>query len=171
MSWERISANIRLRYPVWFCICICVYACICICVCVHACIAMADSCRSRQLWWIATWPPHMQCRYMQSAKCKIGQERLERSKRKAKVVDKLCFDSPCAEKSYLSINNKYFLRPPVLSSYFTGTGILCTWNWMLQLYWRLIGTRSSWFNCALQGDEADNWYYWVSRGHLCLYIH
>ena len=27
-------------------------------------------------------------------------------------------------------------------------------------------TRSSWFNCALRGDEAVNW---VKRGHLCLY--
>ena len=76
--------------------------------------------------------------------CKVQNAKLARngwkkSKRKAKVVDKLCFDSPCAEKSYLSINNKYFLRPPVLSSYFTWTGIICNWNWMLQLYWRLIG--------------------------------
>ena len=45
-------------------------------------------------------------------------------------------------------------------------------------------TRSSWFNCALRDDEAlywviighyeavevGNWLYWVSRGHLCLYI-
>ena len=42
------------------------------------------------------------------------------------------------------------------------------------LHWRnhqvTILTRSSWFNCALRGDEADNWCYWVSRGHLCLYI-
>ena len=45
-------------------------------------------------------------------------------------------------------------------------------------------TRPSWFNCALRDDEAvywviighyeavevGNWLYWVSRGHLCLYI-
>ena len=45
-------------------------------------------------------------------------------------------------------------------------------------------TRSSWFNCALRDDEAlcwvsighyealavGNWWYWVRRGHLCLYI-
>ena len=45
-------------------------------------------------------------------------------------------------------------------------------------------TRSSWFNCALRDDEAvcwvsigycealavGNWWYLVSRGHLCLYI-
>ena len=45
-------------------------------------------------------------------------------------------------------------------------------------------TRSSWLNCALRYDEAvywvsighseavavGNWWYWVSRGHLCLYI-
>ena len=47
-------------------------------------------------------------------------------------------------------------------------------------------TRSSWLNCALRDDEAlywvslsighyeatalGNWWYWVSRGHLCLYI-
>ena len=43
-------------------------------------------------------------------------------------------------------------------------------------------TRSSWLNCALRDDEAvywvsighyesvavDNWFYWASRGHLCL---
>ena len=45
-------------------------------------------------------------------------------------------------------------------------------------------TRSSWFNCALRDDEAvywvsigqfeavavGDWWYWVSRGHACLYI-
>ena len=45
-------------------------------------------------------------------------------------------------------------------------------------------TRSSWLNCALRDDEAvywvsighyeavavGNWWHWVSRGHLCLYI-
>ena len=45
-------------------------------------------------------------------------------------------------------------------------------------------TRSSWLNYALRDDEAvywvsighyeavavGNWWYWVSRGHLCLYI-
>ena len=45
-------------------------------------------------------------------------------------------------------------------------------------------TESSWLNCALRDDEAvywvsiehyeavafGNWCYWVSRGHLCLYI-
>ena len=45
-------------------------------------------------------------------------------------------------------------------------------------------TRSSWLNCALRDDEAvylvsrghyeavavGNWWYWFSRGHLCLYI-
>ena len=45
-------------------------------------------------------------------------------------------------------------------------------------------TRSSWLNCALRDDEAVYWVsigpyealavgtglYWVSRGHLCLYI-
>ena len=45
-------------------------------------------------------------------------------------------------------------------------------------------TRSSWLNCALRDDEAvfwvsighseavavGNWWYWASRGHLCLYI-
>ena len=46
-------------------------------------------------------------------------------------------------------------------------------------------TRSSWLNCALRDDEAvycfsighyyeavavSNWWYWVSRGHSCLYI-
>ena len=47
-----------------------------------------------------------------------------------------------------------------------------------------IKTRSSWLNCALRDDEAvywvsighyeavavGNWWYWVSRGHSCLYI-
>ena len=47
-----------------------------------------------------------------------------------------------------------------------------------------IQTRSSWLNCALRDDEAvywvsighyeavavGNWWYWVSRGHSCLYI-
>ena len=45
-------------------------------------------------------------------------------------------------------------------------------------------TRSSWLNCALRDDEAvhqvsighyeavavGTWWYWVSRGHSCLYI-
>ena len=45
-------------------------------------------------------------------------------------------------------------------------------------------TRSIWLNCALRDDEAvyldsirhyealaiGTWWYWVSRGHLCLYI-
>ena len=45
-------------------------------------------------------------------------------------------------------------------------------------------TRSSWLNCALRYDEAvywvsighyeavsvGNWWYWVSRGHSCLYV-
>ena len=45
-------------------------------------------------------------------------------------------------------------------------------------------TRSSWVNCALRDEEAvywvsvahyeavsvGNWWYWVSRGRLCLYI-
>ena len=49
---------------------------------------------------------------------------------------------------------------------------------------KLTKTRSSWLNCALRDDEAvywvsigpyeavavGNWWYWVSRGHLCLYI-
>ena len=49
---------------------------------------------------------------------------------------------------------------------------------------QLIWTRSSWFNCVLRDDEAlcwvsighyealavGNWWYWVRRGHLCLYI-
>ena len=52
------------------------------------------------------------------------------------------------------------------------------------LWLTLIKTRSSWFNCALRDDEAvywvsiepyeglavGTWWYWVSRGHLCLYI-
>ena len=47
-----------------------------------------------------------------------------------------------------------------------------------------IETRSSWLNCSLRDDEAvywvsighyeavaiGNWWYWVSRGHSCLYI-
>ena len=47
-----------------------------------------------------------------------------------------------------------------------------------------IETRSSWLNCALRDEEAvywvsighykavavGTWWYWVSRGHLCLYI-
>ena len=49
---------------------------------------------------------------------------------------------------------------------------------------KIMQTRSSWLNCALRDDEAvywvsigqyeavavGNWWYWVSRGHLCLYI-
>ena len=48
----------------------------------------------------------------------------------------------------------------------------------------MVVTRSSWLNCALRDDEAVycvsiwhyetvavvNWWYWVSGGHLCLYI-
>ena len=50
--------------------------------------------------------------------------------------------------------------------------------------WNQTKTRSSWLNCALRDDEAvywvsighyeavavGNWWYWVSRGHSCLYI-
>ena len=53
-----------------------------------------------------------------------------------------------------------------------------------QNYQLLFKTRSSWLNCALRDDEAvfwvsighyeavavGNWWYWVSRGHSCLYI-
>ena len=49
---------------------------------------------------------------------------------------------------------------------------------------KLIWTRTSWLNCALRDYEAvywvsighyeavavGNWWYWVSRGHSCLYI-
>ena len=56
---------------------------------------------------------------------------------------------------------------------------------IILFYWRgIIITRSSWLNCALRDDEAvywvrighyeavavGNWWYWVSRGHSCLYI-
>ena len=55
----------------------------------------------------------------------------------------------------------------------------------VMLVWRTQReTRSSWLNCALRDDEAvylvsrghyeavavGNWWYWFSRGHLCLYI-
>ena len=54
-------------------------------------------------------------------------------------------------------------------------------SWKMQSKWK---TRSSWVNCALRDEEAvywvsvahyeavavGNWWYWVSRGHLCLYI-
>ena len=63
-------------------------------------------------------------------------------------------------------------------------------SWLILLLWTLIKqvflarTRSSWLNCALRDDEAvywvsighyeavavGNWWYWVSRGHSCLYI-
>ena len=49
---------------------------------------------------------------------------------------------------------------------------------------KAVSTISSWLNCALRVNEAvywviighyetvavGNWWYWVSRGHLCLYI-
>ena len=52
------------------------------------------------------------------------------------------------------------------------------------MHQKFIWTRSSWLNCALRDDEAvywvsvgyyeavavGNWWYWVSRGHSCLYI-
>ena len=69
------------------------------------------------------------------------------------------------------------------------------WNWecysltvstlkMDKSYQREPTTRSSWLNCALRADETvywvsighyeavavGNWWHWVSRGHLCLYI-
>ena len=60
------------------------------------------------------------------------------------------------------------------------------WSQLWNSWWSLyhIRTRSSWLNCALRDDEAvywvsighyeavavGNWWYWVSRGHLCLYI-
>ena len=67
----------------------------------------------------------------------------------------------------------------------------CFWGvfqvcWLLWQHAKmtLIKTRSSWLNCALRDDEAvywvsighyealavGNWWYWVRRGHLCLYI-
>ena len=56
--------------------------------------------------------------------------------------------------------------------------------WYFTLFWGKFGTRSSWLNCALRDDETvnwvsighyeavaiGNWWHWVSRGHLCLYI-
>ena len=56
---------------------------------------------------------------------------------------------------------------------------------MIEVKWRERDqTRSSWLNCASRDDEAvywisighyeavavGNWWYWVSRGHSCLYI-
>ena len=55
---------------------------------------------------------------------------------------------------------------------------------MLLIKYAFSLTRSSWLNCALRDDEAvywvsighseavavGNWWYWVSGGHLCLYI-
>ena len=86
-------------------------------------------------------------------------------------------------------------QPPVLEreSYLPhGTVLIRNINWenfcfIIQIYWKVCIvtiTRSSWFNCALRDDEAlywviighyeavevGNWLYWVSRGHLCLYI-
>ena len=66
---------------------------------------------------------------------------------------------------------------------FTGIG-LCALPQFSLFLWTLKQTRSSWFNCALRDDEAvcwvsigycealavGNWWYLVSRGHLCLYI-
>ena len=57
------------------------------------------------------------------------------------------------------------------------------WIFFSVLAW-ISKTRSSWLNCALRDDEAvywisighceavtiGNWWYWVRRGHLCLYI-
>ena len=55
----------------------------------------------------------------------------------------------------------------------------CSWNLCLNGF----KTRSSWLNCALRDDKTvywvsighyeevavDNWWYWVIRGHFCLY--
>ena len=60
----------------------------------------------------------------------------------------------------------------------------CSVQWWQNRDKRQLLTRSSWFNCALRDDEAvcwvsigycealavGNWWYLVSRGHLCLYI-
>ena len=59
-----------------------------------------------------------------------------------------------------------------------------SWIWFYKKKYILTTTRSSWLNCALRDDEAvywvsighneaaavGNWWYWVSRGHSCLYI-
>ena len=55
---------------------------------------------------------------------------------------------------------------------------------LCQTFIQRLQTRSSWLNCALRDDEAvywvsighyeavavGNWWYWVSRGYLCLYL-
>ena len=61
---------------------------------------------------------------------------------------------------------------------------ICNNNLSFQYTISRLLTRSSWLNCALRDDETvhwvsighyeavavGNWWYWVSRGHLCLYI-
>ena len=64
--------------------------------------------------------------------------------------------------------------------------LILNWHWSFgsRICLRIIVTRSSWLNSALRDDEpvycvsighyeagtVGNWWYWVSRGHLCLYI-
>ena len=75
----------------------------------------------------------------------------------------------------------------------SSTSIIAFWITWVWTQWKLLleskiaipqKTRSSWLNCALRDDEAvywvsighyeavavGNWWYWVSRGHSCLYI-
>ena len=77
--------------------------------------------------------------------------------------------------------------PPSSPSCPPPTTWLC-WAWCLHRWWQdcwwLMITRSSWLNCALRDDKAvfwvsighneavavGNWWYWISKGHLCLYI-
>ena len=71
----------------------------------------------------------------------------------------------------------YRLSPPYFKySLYSSTCSMMTPRWR--------ETRSSWVNCALRDEEAvywvsighykavavGTWWYWVSRGHLCLYI-
>ena len=74
---------------------------------------------------------------------------------------------------YISLNNKLIGQPSRQS-----------WNCHQQTNEKWFNYRSSWINCALQNDEdvywvsighyeavaVGDWWYWVSRGHLCLYI-
>ena len=74
---------------------------------------------------------------------------------------------------YISLNNKLIGQPSRQS-----------WNCHQETNEKWFNYRSSCINCALQNDEdvywvsighyeavaVGDWWYWVSRGHLCLYI-
>ena len=74
------------------------------------------SCRSRRLWCIEASTTNQGCAYAR-------QNWLQKAKERQKWRTNWSLISR-AEKSYLSINNKCFLWPPVLTRYFMWTAVI-----------------------------------------------